>query len=320
MKDKVSIIIPCYNIEKYIWRCLTSIEKQTYGMDNLEILLINDASTDNTKSLLEFFKQKYPRNVGLIDLKHNKGVSYCRNMGMDIASGKYIAFIDGDDLIAENMLEKMVEKANEYDCELVECGFKLIKDEKSAFLERRGEDIFRNLEDVIERRKYITALPGQGVWAKLFNAHFLKSSKVKFIEGWKYSEDILFNGQIMMVLKRNYLINETLYFYYLNESGASHTTCYVKNKVYQDAEVGAKLMELYRNMQIYEVVMNQYKNELAWYIIVGSFFMPMRAIYGEIDFYKSQLLSSFPEINSNKYLQQLNIDVNDYRTCIKDSK
>ena len=67
MKDKVSIIIPCYNIEKYIWRCLTSIEKQTYGMDNLEILLFDDASTDNTKQLLDFFKQKYPKQVGVIE-------------------------------------------------------------------------------------------------------------------------------------------------------------------------------------------------------------------------------------------------------------
>ena len=96
MKDLITVIVPCYNVEKYIARCIQSIENQTYGFENIELILIDDASTDNTAALLDAYRQKYPQRVIVISLKKNGKQGAARNKGLDIASGKYVTFVDSD--------------------------------------------------------------------------------------------------------------------------------------------------------------------------------------------------------------------------------
>ena len=114
---KISIVIPAYNTEKYIKKCLDSIINQTYK--NKEIIIIDDASTDNT--LLEIEKYHDNACVKIIKNKENKGQAYSRNKAIKIASGDYIGFIDSDDFIEPDMLEKLYSKAKENNLDIAMC-------------------------------------------------------------------------------------------------------------------------------------------------------------------------------------------------------
>ena len=120
-KDRlVSIIVPVYNVEKYLSKCIESLINQTYT--NIEILLINDGSTDNSKKICEQFKEKDSR-IKLIN-KENGGLSDTRNKGLQEAIGKYIAFVDSDDYINENTVEDNLKTAIEKNADIVIFCFK----------------------------------------------------------------------------------------------------------------------------------------------------------------------------------------------------
>ena len=123
---KVSVIVPVYNTEKYLRRCLDSLVNQT--LDEIEIIVINDCSTDNSKEIIKEYKNKY-KNIVLIDNKVNKGIGYNRNMGIKKAKGKYISFVDSDDWVNETMYDKMYKKATDDNLDLVLCNYiKVLED------------------------------------------------------------------------------------------------------------------------------------------------------------------------------------------------
>lgn len=121
----VSIIVPVYNCEKYLYMCLDSIKNQTYK--ELEIIIINDGSTDGSKDIIHTFL--YDKRIVYIE-QHNQGVSVARNRGLEKATGKYILFIDGDDYVGNQYVEKLVEKAEGEQADLVVCGYRMV-DEKN---------------------------------------------------------------------------------------------------------------------------------------------------------------------------------------------
>lgn len=114
-KDKISVIIPCYNVQKYIMRCFDSIYSQTYGFENLELILIDDLSTDNTWSILESLQRKYPENVISLKMQKKGKCGGARNLGMDICTGKYITFVDADDYVHPDMLRVLYDRMTEDD-------------------------------------------------------------------------------------------------------------------------------------------------------------------------------------------------------------
>ena len=118
----ISIIIPAYNIEDYIGTCLDSLLKQTYK--NLEIIVVDDGSSDNTGKIVDEYTIKY-KNIKVIH-KKNAGVSAARNSGLDLASGDYIGFVDGDDTVDEEMFEILINNAIKYDADISHCGYKMV--------------------------------------------------------------------------------------------------------------------------------------------------------------------------------------------------
>lgn len=128
---KVTIIIPCYNVEKYVEECLDSIISQTYK--NLEIICINDGSTDGTLDILEKFKKSYPDIIVVHQI--NRGLSEARNAGIRLATGAYVMFIDSDDFIEPDTVEKGIKAFSNYrDIDCINFGMR-------AFVEENGVDI-----------------------------------------------------------------------------------------------------------------------------------------------------------------------------------
>ena len=204
-QPQASIIVPVYNVENYIERCLNSLVNQTFK--DIEVITINDGSTDKSLELLNKYAKEDIR-ISVIDLG-DEGVSYCRNLGIEKANGKYIMFVDSDDWIDSSMVEVMYKKAEENKLDLVMCSY--IRE----FKDHSKEKIFNLPQEIIYKdnevknellRKLVGPIKEElsnpemldalgTVWGKLYRADILKENKIKFVDLKEIgsAEDTLFN-------------------------------------------------------------------------------------------------------------------------------
>lgn len=213
MKNKslVSIIIPVYNTEKYLPRCLTSVLNQTY--QTLEIILVNDGSTDNSPTLIQYYSKKDPR-IKVINQK-NQGLSAARNIGLKNATGDYITFIDSDDEVKPKMIEGLLNTLKKADADISVCSFKEIfpNGKTKSFNKNYSERIY-STEDALkamlkEIEFNVTAT------MKLFSTHILKNAK--FPVG-KLHEDVGFTYKAILNAKKLIYIPEDYYIYHHHNS------------------------------------------------------------------------------------------------------
>jgi CDP-glycerol glycerophosphotransferase len=205
-KPLVTVIIPIYNREKYIKNCLDIVLNQTYS--NLEIIAVNDGSTDGSVDIVK----QYPK-VKLVEHEKNKGLSAARNTGMKIATGKYIHFMDDDDIINPEFYENLVKASEETQADMACCGVTHQKQKyKSQSFKKR--EIFTTLDDKMN----ITYVGKWGyVWRYLFLADFLRKNNLLFIEG-VVIEDLPFSFQAVYYANKLVVVPETEYIYVYNEN------------------------------------------------------------------------------------------------------
>ncbi len=217
--DKISVIIPCYNVEKEIARCLDSVLGQALHGVRIEIICIDDKSTDNTLHILEEYEKKYPENFMLIPLDENGKQGNARNIGMMYASGDYIAFVDADDMLASNMLQELYDKAVCSQCDIVECAYKEVRQGDPMSVEEQGifECMDMRIPDV--KKRYILQYGWKtGPWGRLYRREFLDKHVIMFPTD-AYMEDIYFSELCMLHMNTYIRIPYTYYFYCINESG-----------------------------------------------------------------------------------------------------
>ena len=225
-QPQVSIIVPVYNVENYIERCLNSLVNQTFK--DIEIITINDGSTDKSLELINKYVKEDIR-VSVIDLG-DEGVSYCRNLGIEKANGKYIMFVDSDDWIDSSMVEVMYKKAEENKLDLVMCSY--IRE----FKDHSKEKIFNLPQEIIYKdnevknellRKLVGPIKEElsnpemldalgTVWGKLYRADILKENKIKFVDLKEIgsAEDTLFNIFTFNYLSKVMFLNKPMYHYW----------------------------------------------------------------------------------------------------------
>ncbi len=207
--DKISVIIPVYNVEKYLAECVDSVIGQTHA--NLEIILVDDGSTDASGALCDEYAKKDER-IKVIH-KSNGGPSSARNAGLENISGKYFAFIDGDDKVSENYLEVLYKNLLSCDGELSVCSFLRFFSETNV--EEKGESFVFSGRECFEK-----ILHGQldltVVWGKLYKREFF--GDFRFKEGQNFGEDDLYANNFYFIKKAVYT-SDKLYFYRQNESG-----------------------------------------------------------------------------------------------------
>lgn len=212
MSPKISIIVPVYNVENHISKCIESILDQTY--DNLEIILVNDGSTDNSLSICNTLK-KLDSRIIIINQK-NEGTSSARNKGLEAATGKYIGFVDGDDTIEKKMYEILISTVIEYDLKLVECDF--IKNTSNEHRNHDNLDIeIQSIDQAISRIEK----PGFfNVWTKLFDSDLLKN--IQFAHG-KVHQDALYVSEVYKKIESLGYINQPLYIYTADNESITRT-------------------------------------------------------------------------------------------------
>ncbi|WP_051567052.1 glycosyltransferase family 2 protein [Priestia flexa] len=256
----VSIIIPVYNAEICLARCIKSIQNQTYK--NIEIILINDGSTDGSGDICEEISNEDNR-VKVFNIK-NSGPSVARNLGIRVASGEYIQFIDSDDFIEKDMVEKLVEQMkNETD--LVICGSyfvnsKLKKTEHIPPIEGlfSKEEFLRNFGALYEKSLI------NPNWNKFYRLENLKKYKIQFIESISIGEDMLFNLSYIKICKKVKIIQNPLYNYIVS-SNANSLTGGFKPDFFKNQELlFSKVKELLITNNCY---INENKYKVEYYYV-----------------------------------------------------
>ncbi len=267
MKSLVSIVIPVYNAEKYLSECLESVIGQTYK--DIEILLINDGSTDKSGEICEQYAKKDAR-VKVVN-KKNEGVSAARNDGIELAKGEYISFIDSDDVVDENYILSMYQKSEETGADLTLCRY-------SNLIDGRFFDVAEDLPEVLdvdlnngEFVNFVCRLLDYKslVFGSSCRTLFKKSvvKQTRFNTSIKISEDLLFLLSITLQSKRIASVNEHLYFYRQTNSSvtASYKKGYLSGQIILYEELKKKF-DLF-NSKISKKVFNIYSCLLCYYTL-----------------------------------------------------
>lgn len=206
MDIKVSIIIPVFNVERYLRRCLESIAYQTFR--SFEAIIVNDGSTDGSQRIIDEFVQEYPSLFRCICIE-NDGVSNARNVGLQCAGGEYIAFIDSDDYADPHMLEFLYSKAMEENSEIVIGGYiRESKHRKNKILPN-GNQLFP--VSVAENREVLCGITPY-IWNKLFKKSMIMNHKITF-QRLRIFEDMVFTYQCLLVADRISAVDIPIYHY-----------------------------------------------------------------------------------------------------------
>lgn len=205
MEELVSVIVPVYNVEKYLRKCIDSIKNQTYS--NLEIILVNDGSTDNSYKICNEYA-KEDRRIKIIN-KANGGLSSARNSGIKVARGTFIAFVDSDDWIEDAMIEKMIDVAVKEQADVVHCGIKQVLENGKKYKVLFEDNLILNSNDEI-LRAYFTEKISVIVCNKLFRRKVIED--IRMVEG-KNNEDNMYCMEVFLRANKLVAISDPFYNY-----------------------------------------------------------------------------------------------------------
>jgi len=290
---KVSIIVPFYNVEQYIEKCLNSLVNQT--LKEIEIILVNDGSKDNSEKIARQFEENYPSKVKYYE-KTNGGLGDARNFGINYATGEYIAFLDSDDYIEPTMYEEMYKKAKYENADMIECDFWW------EYPKRKKQDIgleYSNQKEMLQKARVVA-------WNKLIKTEIYQNHpEARFSVGLRY-EDVEGFYKILPYIKKVAYVRKP-FIHYIQRQGSISNTQNKKNE--EIFTVLENVINYYKTNNIYE----EFKQEIEYiytrYLLCSSF---LRIVKIKDKNIKKQLLnktwenlnSKFPNWKKNKILKQ----------------
>ncbi len=315
MDKLISVIIPCYNVEKYIDRCFDSLRRQTIGIERLELIMVDDCSTDGTWDKLTAIEASCPESVTIIHCDENGHQGRARNIGLQYASAPYVGYVDSDDWIEPDMYEKLHEKIAAHGCDIVMCrNWRDSALPGQALPPKQTEAQDRMLEiDTTEKRKLflVCGSIGYGVWDKLFCRDFLLDNQIFFPEGLAY-EDHFFSTLLYFYASKVYILEERLYHYYVNPSStvlvpdaSHHFDILAVDKMMWD-ECAARGF------------LNEYRKETEYQFLTLCYLAAMKMISLRLtrvpyDFFlelKAETLQRIPNYHDNPYIKDYVTELN----------
>lgn len=215
-QNKISIIIPVYNIEKYIEKCLMSVKEQTYS--DFEVLLVDDGSTDNTGKICDIFSEEDYRFK--VFHKKNEGVSTARNFGLKKAKGRYISFVDGDDYLDKDYLKVLVKYMNDENVDLTCVDFYIDSQKEIDTESLNNTDLYTlSKKDAINQLCDKKGFQGY-LWNKLFKRRIIEENNIYFDERIKIWEDMLFCLKYLTHCHKIAYVRKPLYYYVQRKDSA----------------------------------------------------------------------------------------------------
>lgn len=286
--DLITVVIPIYNVEKYLEKCIKSVLNQTYK--NIEVLLINDGSPDNSDKIMERFSEKDDRIKCFY--KKNGGLSDARNYALKRANGKYICFIDSDDFIDKTYVEKLYNSIIKEKSEIAWCNFRKIKNNDKK-------------EKIIITEEDLWSFEMASACNKLFLTSLFKKNKIEFPKGIWY-EDLATIPRIIFISKKVSWVNEDLYNYNYNSSSITKTysnRCLEMKKVLEILYDFAKERNLLEEKNTYEII----EYIFCFSGLIDTAFRICSAKDGNIKDYKKMvewIEKLFPNIYSNEIAEK----------------
>ena len=203
---KISVVVPAYNSEKYIEECLDSLLKQT--LSDIEIICINDGSTDNTAQILEKYSDIH-KNIKVYH-RENSGLSVSRNFAIDVANGEYISFVDSDDWVSPDFYEKLYNAAKKYEADVACTNLLRTGGETDYYIVKI--DKYRTAEKVKYKYKYAHIPESNYVMNKIYKTSEIKRINLRF-EPNIYYEDVEFSHKALYYMKKLVTVPEAVYYY-----------------------------------------------------------------------------------------------------------
>ena len=226
---KISIIVPVYNTEQYLERCIKSLINQT--LDAIEIILVNDGSTDNSYQKCIELSKIDPR-IRVYN-KKNEGLGYTRNYGISVSSGEYVAFIDSDDYVDFDFFEKLYKKSLENKSDAVFGNMKLVDSSGKVYLTHKipfkydkicANHLLKNLLKIYDEDDYGKNFFGMSAARSIYKLDILKNNNILFKSEREYvSEDILFNIEFCLSAKTISFVEDSYYYYCYNQNSLTHS-------------------------------------------------------------------------------------------------
>ena len=304
---KVSVIVPIYNVEKYLEKCINSLLSQT--LEDIQIILVNDGSKDNSGNIAKEYEKNNKNRIIYVE-KENGGLSDARNYGLKYATGDFIAFLDSDDYIEKNAYEEMYNKAIEENADYVECDFiwefpnKIRVDKQYPY---------KNKKEMLSFVRVVA-------WNKLIKRQLIIDNNLEFPKGLRY-EDVEFTYKLIHFVNKFAYVNKPFIHYVQREGSIAN----VQNE--RTAEIFTVLdnvIEFYKKNNIYEKYRDELEYNYARYLLCSSLKRMCKIKDKSI---REKLLteswerlnSNFPNWKENVILKTVNIGKNKYMRTVNKS-
>lgn len=247
---KVSVIVPFYNVEGYIEKCLETLVNQT--LKDIEIILVNDGSKDRSVDIVKKFMKEYPDKIVYLE-KQNGGLADARNYAIPYAKGEYIAFLDSDDYVEKDMYQLMYELAKKESSDMVECNFIWEYPDKKR--EDIGE-IYIGQFEMLEKVRVVA-------WNKLIKREILEKNKIEFPKGLQY-EDVEFTYKLVPFINKVSFVKKPCVHYVQREGSISNSQNERTKEIF---EVLENVINFYKEKEIYD----KFKTQLEYLYVRYAF-------------------------------------------------
>ena len=302
---KLSIIVPVYNMaaEGKLAYCLNSLVSQT--IKDYEIIAVDDASTDNSLEILKDFERRFPDRFHAICSEVNRHQGGAKNIGLKLAKGDWIGFIDSDDWITPDMYERLIGKAEETGADLVGCDYSLVSEHSMKV----GQVVPNNKKEQCgllnkEKRKSLI-LDGGSLVVKIFRRSMILDNKLWFPEDIFYEDNALGNSYLILARQFEY-IEEPLYYYYQHSASTVHT---ISPKRCEDRMTAGRLMlrEAKRH-NFYEEFKPELEYSFTLLFYINTLFTYMAGVektkYSFVKAMGKEMKQTFPDFETNPYYQE----------------
>ena len=286
---KVSVIVPVYNVEKYLDKCLNTLAKQK--LKDIEVIIVNDGSPDNSQKIIDKYTKEYPNMKSYI--KENGGLSDARNYGIKKAKGEYIAFLDSDDYVTEDMYKKMYEKAKSGNFDMVVCDLNYVYPNKVIPASSNVPTDTTNIKKCM-----LNIYPA--AWNKIFKRKLFDNG-IEFKKG-VWFEDVEFIYRLLPSVKSIGTIHEHFNQYVQRDGSITNT---INRKIYHYIDNWNGIIEYYKKNNLYK----EYKNELEYSYVryIYATFVKQASRYNYDDYMEAvdtaieNVKKNFPKYRKNKY-------------------
>ena len=301
---KVTVIVPIYNVEKYLARCIDSLVNQT--LNEIEIVLVNDGTKDSSGKIAMQYAKQYKEKIIYLE-KENGGLSDARNYGLAYAKGEYIAFLDSDDYIEKDAYEKMYEKAKLENADYVECDFIWEYPNK-----KRKDKCYQ-----YNNKKEMLAFARVVAWNKLIKREIIEENNIRFPKGLRY-EDIEFTYKLIQHLNKICYVDQCFIHYIQRKNSIANVQ---NEKTAEIFEILDNVIRYYKEKNLFEEYRNELEYNYARYLLCSS--LKRICKIGNKQIRKrliqqtwSKLNIEFPEWKENKILRDVHIKKNIYMKTI----